>query len=628
MSVSPSSSPRSFSRSVSPSVRSVSPSVRSGASYASSPLYSFSELMLNETLRAAEEMISKWSLEKYKFSKVDHLFPDNRTEAKEFIKRVKDLQHAMNFLIYDDPNSEKLVQAQILMQTAMKRLEKEFYQLLSNNRDHLDPESISARSSHASRSTIRSGRSSSFSDLEEDITYEDEIQVVEDSLSKVEEASTLAMVDIKMVADCMISSGYGKECIKIYKIIRKSIVDEGIYRLGVIHIKSSSIKKMDWDVLELKIKTWLNAVKIAVRTLFNGERILCDYVFANSNTMRESCFSEVVKEGGRILFGFPKKVAKSKRPSPERIFRILDLYNAVAALWPEIESIFSFESISVVRSKAIGSLTRLGESVRSIITDFESAINKDSAKSHFHHGGGIHQLTRDAMNHISQLSDYEIPLSDIFADWPFPVHSSIPESLLEISNPEDDPASPAAVRLAWLILVLLCKIDLKAEFYKDVALSYIFLANNLHFVISKVRQSNLRLVLGQEWISRNESKLKQYIFNYEKVGWNKVLSALPENTADEIAPEEVKFRLKRFNAAFEATYRTQSSWVISDNKLRDEVEALVSNKVVSAYTAFCERYREVVMDTHTKFRPDELTKYMSKLFHDKKVSGSSPSQAR
>nr|DAD43207.1 TPA_asm: hypothetical protein HUJ06_001437 [Nelumbo nucifera] len=35
------------------------------------------------------------------------------------------------------------------------------------------------------------------------------------------------MSDLKSIANCMISSGYGKECVKIYKIIRKSIVDEG-----------------------------------------------------------------------------------------------------------------------------------------------------------------------------------------------------------------------------------------------------------------------------------------------------------------------------------------------------------------------------------------------------------------
>nr|DAD25300.1 TPA_asm: hypothetical protein HUJ06_026764 [Nelumbo nucifera] len=94
-----------------------------------------------------------------------------------------------------------------------------------------------------------------------DDTYEDDVHVVAHSISEVEQASMLAMSDLKSIADCLISSGYGKECVKIYKIIRKSIIDEGLYRLGIEKLTSSRIQKMDWDVLDLKIKTWLNTAK-------------------------------------------------------------------------------------------------------------------------------------------------------------------------------------------------------------------------------------------------------------------------------------------------------------------------------------------------------------------------------
>ncbi|KAK9086996.1 hypothetical protein Syun_029390 [Stephania yunnanensis] len=86
--------------------------------------------------------------------------------------------------------------------------------------------------------------------------------------------------DLKMIAECMISLGYSKECVKIYKIIRKSIIDEGLYRLGIERLSSHQIQKMEWEVLEVKIKSWLGAMKVAVNTLFAGERFLCDFVFS------------------------------------------------------------------------------------------------------------------------------------------------------------------------------------------------------------------------------------------------------------------------------------------------------------------------------------------------------------
>jgi hypothetical protein len=56
----------------------------------------------------------------------------------EFIKCVNGLQKAMNALVSENSTSEKLVRAQNLMQIAMKRLQKEFYQTLSMSRAHLD----------------------------------------------------------------------------------------------------------------------------------------------------------------------------------------------------------------------------------------------------------------------------------------------------------------------------------------------------------------------------------------------------------------------------------------------------------------------------------------------------------
>ncbi|KAL8524354.1 hypothetical protein ACS0TY_014076 [Phlomoides rotata] len=51
----------------------------------------------------------------------------------------------------------------------------------------------------------------------------------------------MQIADLRVIAECMISSGYVKECLKIYKIVRKSVVDEGIYKLGVERISSSRI---------------------------------------------------------------------------------------------------------------------------------------------------------------------------------------------------------------------------------------------------------------------------------------------------------------------------------------------------------------------------------------------------
>ncbi|KAE8693130.1 nudix hydrolase 9-like [Hibiscus syriacus] len=425
----------------------------------------------------------------------------------------------------------------------------------------------------------------------------------------------------------MISAGYVKECTKIYKTIRKSIVDEALYHIGVERGMSlQQIQKTEWEVLEVKIKTWLSAVKMAVKTLFYGERILCDQVFSISAPIMESCFTEISKEGALTLFGFPENVAKCKK-TPEKMFRVLDLYEAVSNLWPEIESIFSFESTSAVRSTAVNSLINLGDAVRTMFTDFKTAIQKDSTKTTVP-GGGIHPLTRYVMNYVSFLADYNGILSDIFADRPFTIPSALPESYFGSPDQEESISSPVSVRLAWLVFVMLCKLDGNAAMYKDAALSYLFLANNLQYVVGKVRQSNLNFLLGDDWVIKHEQKVKQYAANYERIGWNKVLASLPENPTAEISTDQVKDHFRKFNSAFEEAYMKQCSWVVPDPRLRDYIKISLARRIAPIYKEFYEIYggvqarKEFWVESLVRYTPDDLGNYWSDLFYGSRSSGS------
>ncbi|KAH7512990.1 exocyst complex component EXO70H1 [Ziziphus jujuba] len=576
------------------------------------PRQSFSDAMIDQSIDTAAAMIMKWNPQSSAYARVTSLFYENKREAHRFIKCVNDLQKAMHSLVAEDSSSDRLVYAQSLMQISMKRLQKEFYQILSMNRAHLDPESVSTRSSRASTR-------SSTSDYDDEGATDDEIKAAGDSITEVEQVSSIAMADLRSIAECMISAGYAKECINIYKVIRKSIIDEGIYKLGVERLSSSQINKMNWEVLELKIKNWLEAVKISIRLLFTGERILCDHVFASSDSIRESCFADIAKEGALLLFGFPEIIAKSKKYSPEKMFPALDMYTAISENWPEIESIFAFESTATVRSQAINSLIRLTESVVSTLSDFESTIQKDSSKLPVH-GGGVHPLTITTMNYLSLLADYSNILVDIFNSWSAPEKSSLPASYFDSPDADESPSSAISVRLAWLILVLLCKLDGKAKHYKDVSLSYLFLANNLQHVVSKVRTSNLQYLLGEEWIAKQEAKVRKFAAKYEQLAWGKVFQSLPENPSAVMSPEQAKLVFRGFNLSFQEAYRKQRSSVVPDRKLREEIKSSLGKTIEEIYRQFYDTHRPTIGDDRharvfVKYAPEDVGNYLSGLFY-------------
>ncbi|KAG7993031.1 hypothetical protein I3843_02G157100 [Carya illinoinensis] len=565
------------------------PSSRS--SVPSTPTVKFSQSMMEENIENAGSIIFKWDPNSSSKTKVTSLFHHNRKEANEFLKSVKDLRRAMHFLINENSTSKKLILAQNLMQIAMKRLENEFYQLSKNH----------------------------------------EFEIAGESITEVEKLSAVAMTDLKSIAECMISSGYGKECVKIYKVIRKSVVDEELSHLGIKNFRSSQIHKMNREDLEHMIRTWMNAIKIAVRRLFSGERVLCDHVFSASETSRELCFSEITKGGAINLFRFPELIAMRtvRKHSLDKIFQLMELYEAISELWPDIELIFEFESTSAIKLQALSSLLILGDSIRTILSELESTIQKDSSRT-LVFGGGVHPLTHSAMTYISSLADFNGVLSNIIVDSSPSSTSPLPDSYFESPPMENGPTPAVSVDLAWLILILVRKLDSKAKLYKDASLSYLFLANNLQFIVEKVCTTNLKHLLGTDWVLKHTEKVKQCASHYESIAWTKVISSLPGKDSAEITPEMAKECFRRFSAAFEGAYRKQTSWLVQDGNLRDELKVSIAKKLVPVYQEFFDTYFMMLsgennMELLVRFSPDDLRNYLSDLFLGTSTSGCSTS---
>ncbi|KAK1271611.1 hypothetical protein QJS04_geneDACA019961 [Acorus gramineus] len=498
-----------------------------------SPNRSFSSVMMEDNITTAESIISKWDVDSpsVSYTKVTSLFyqDDDRSSALRFISAVKEDQRSMLFFISDRSSRDShslVVTALQLRESAMKRLQKEFHQILSVNRDRLDPESVSARSSPLSLSSP--------DDLRSD--FGDEISLLDDEIKPGGDSMTESPVpiqaesDLRSIAECMISAGYGKECTKIYRILRRSIVDESLYRLGIERVTASQVHKMDWDDLEIRVRSWIPASKTALRTLFRAERVLCDRRDADApERARRACCAAVSGEPAAGMFSSAESVATSKfKKSPEKMFRFLDMYESISDHWEDFQFTFSYESSAAVRSHATSALVKLADAIRRPLSELESAIQKDTSKSTVP-GGGLHPLTRYVMNYLAFLADYSRSLGDILYDYPIQVRTPIPESVLHsaASSPTNGCDENLSMRVAWIILVLLCKLDGKAKKDKDVALSYMFLANNLNYVVVKVKGTNLKEMLGNEWVANHEAKVRNYAANYERVGWSKGVSSMP-----------------------------------------------------------------------------------------------------
>lgn len=72
-----------------------------------------------------------------------------------------------------------------------------------------------------------------------------------------------------------------------------------------------------------------------VKLLFAGEKKLSDQIFEGSNSLRDQSFAEVTMNSLLRLLSFGDAITKSKR-SPEKLFVLLDMYEIMRELQPEV----------------------------------------------------------------------------------------------------------------------------------------------------------------------------------------------------------------------------------------------------------------------------------------------------
>lgn len=397
--------------------------------------------------------------------------------------------------------------------------------------------------------------------------------------------------DLHEIAKRMVAAGFGKECSHVYSSCRREFLEESISRLGLQKLSIEEIQKMAWCDLEDQIERWTKAATVALRILFPSERRLCDRVFFGFSSAANLSFMEVCRGSTIQLLNFADAVAIGSR-SPERLFKVLDVFETLRDLMPEFEAVFSDQYCLLLRNEAITIWRRLGEAIRGILMELENLIRRDPAKSEVP-GGGLHPITRYVMNYLRAACRSRQTLEQVFNE----------------SIDDRTSSSSLSVQMAWIMELLESNLEVKSRIYRDPALCSVFMMNNGKYIVQKVKDSELGLLLGDDWIRKHTAKIRQYQVNYQRSSWNKVLAVLKaDNTS--LAPNPslntMRERLKLFNLHFDETCRAQSTWFIFDEQLREELRISVVENLSQVYRNFLGRLQSV---PEAGKHPEKLIKY-------------------
>lgn len=571
---------------------------------------------------SAERIILRWDSTASEDAREKMIFESDRQEAQLYLQAVDEIQRFLSSTSLSDDQSKATT-----IQIAMARLEDEFRNILITHTAAMETESLADPASASSSTHSRQSFSSSSFELEEEFTLNTE-KLLElhhcestdssgyRSTSSIRELDLMmpeAISDLQAIAMRMISAGYLRECIQVYGSVRKSAVDSSFRRLGIEKLSIGDIQRLEWEALEGKIRRWIRAAKVCVRILFASEKRLCEQIFEGVGTdIDDACFMETVKGPAIQLFNFAEAISISRR-SPEKLFKILDLHDALMDLLPDIEAVFDSKSSDSIRVQAAEILSRLAEAARGILSEFENAVLREASGPV--PTGTIHPLTRYVMNYISLISDYKQTLIELIMSKP----STGSRYSGDPTTPDMDLAewegkTPLALHLIWIIVILQFNLEGKSKQYKDQSLAHLFIMNNVHYIVQKIKGSQeLKEMIGDDYLRKLMGKFRQAATSYQRATWVKVLYCLRDEGlhvsggfSSGVSKSALRERFKSFNAMFEEVHRTQAIWVVPDEQLREELRISISELLIPAYRSFLGRFRSHIESGR---HPENYIKY-------------------
>lgn len=417
---------------------------------------------------------------------------------------------------------------------------------------------------------------------------------------------------IKRIAELMFASHYDQEFCQTFISFWKRALDDYLINLKINQLGIEDVLKMDWKCLTRRIRNWCRATRSIIRFYLASERRLFDKILGEFGSVSSSCFIEASKDSVLCLLNFGQAVIICPR-RPERLFCLLDMYEILSKLLPHLDDLFAEDAGSLVKMEFHELLHRLGNSAKEIFLDFGNHVASNTTAIPFT-SGGITHLTRYVMNYILLLAEYGNILNSLLEEQNMGNTGQF--SKAEVAQITDSYSmSPVAHILQSVTSVLEANLDAKSDLYRDESLKHIFMMNNIHYMVRKVENSQLRCYFGDEWIRRHVRKFMKHATSYEGLAWGSILSLLKDDGSKGKAM--LKDKCRKFNTAFEEVYKVQTGWRIPDAQLREELRISTSQKVILAYRPFAARLRNgCISEKYIKYTEDDLEHYIWDLFED------------
>lgn len=579
---------------------------------------------IDKTLKSADAILSRFDLSRQCESTI---LKGPQEDLKSYLEAVNKLKRNVEFFKSNRSfkSSDAVVShANNLMSKAIVKLEEEFRQILSTNSNPVEPEHLFDCLPNSLRPASGSLEDQADSNGLHSAAANHSGHGAKSPEASVYKHPTLIPPRIvpllQNLARELAQAGRQPQCSKIYRESRASALELSLKKLGVEKLTKEDVQRMQWEALEAKIGNWIHFMRIAVKLLFAGEKKLCEEIFDGAGSLREQSFKEVTDNSVTILLSFGEAIVSCKK-SPEKLFVLLDMYEIMRELQPEIETIFNAKVCMEMRESALNLTKGLATTAQETFSAFEDAVEKDATTTKVL-DGTVHPLTSYVINYVKFLYDYQSTLTQLFKEF----------------ETGAEPTSQLASVTMRIMQALQTNLDAKSKQYKDPALAHIFLMNNIHYMVRSVRKSEAKDFLGDDWVQRHRRIVQQNAKQYQRSAWSKILQTLSAQgltssggssmaggdggNSSGVSRGAVKERFKSFNMQFDELHYKQSQWTVPDTELRESLRLQIAEVLLPAYRSFVKRFGPLIENPkgpqkYVKYTADDLELKLDEFFKGK-----------
>ncbi|KAK7383230.1 hypothetical protein VNO78_28904 [Psophocarpus tetragonolobus] len=397
--------------------------------------------------------------------------------------------------------------------------------------------------------------------------------------------STLQVQVLRQISTTLSANDCLDICIDIYVKARYRRAAKALMKLNPDYLRTytpEGIDKMEWEALEAAITLWIQHLEVAVKKVLLSEKKLCQKVLGDfvEGLVWPECFIKISDKIMAVFFRFGEGVARSSK-EPQKLFKLLDMFESLEKLKPEMSQIFEGEP-------GIDICTRFRELEKLIIDasskvfwEFGLQIEGNMDGNSPPQDGSVPKIVRYAINYLKYLTtaNYKESMVKVLGTQ---------QTWKGSSNNEVSSDQGLLKQAIWNVMEALQRnIEAKRAFCRDKVLVHVLTMNTYWYIYMRSKKTELGEVLGEQWMKEGyKAVAEEGAYLYQKQAWGGLVRVLDGEEGR--VSEKIETFLKGLNEVCERHARGVYS--IPDMDLREQMREATLRLVVPAYGDFLEAY--------------------------------------